>query len=150
MTLLRWLAFLFVLLAPCAADAIKICGDHKPENCAQPLVKGQPAPFTGQLNTRSLQIDLDLKAESCATLIEREVEFERKKLELDLKLEQHLRSEEQTAFERALAAALADRDRWKRAAEIPFYERPWFVALLTTGVIGGTVAAILRLSKEDR
>jgi len=144
---------LLLLALPCAllarvADAApKICDDTKPENCVQALEKGEPAPFAGQLNTTSLQIDLSLKAESCAVLIDMEVGYERKKLEMDLKLEQHLRDEDRQEYERALAAVMADRDRWREAAQVPFYREPWFVALLTAAVTGGIVVATAKLSQ---
>lgn len=46
--------------------------------CAAEVIKGEPAPFTGQLMTKELAIPMGQKADTCDVVTRREVDFVRK------------------------------------------------------------------------
>ena len=136
LVLVVFLCGLLVIL-PRTAIATEECDPDKPENCAQHMLKGQSAPFAGQLLTPSLAIDLGLKADRCDYLIQIEIDYEKEVAETKLKLERQLRESSERHHVLEMEAMQREVNRWKDVADVSFYERPWFVAMLTTIVIGG-------------
>ena len=116
----------FVLAAP-------VCDPDDPTKCSAPLAQGAVAPFSGQLLTPSLAIDLGLKAQFCDARIGLEVGHAKALLQVDLDSERRLRQVDAAAADAARALLM------RRLEEVsPWYERPWFVAGVATL---GTVAA---------
>ena len=153
MTRLHCRNFWFVLVvaaATCLPATAETAPDPDKPTHAQHMMSGDCAQFDGQLLSTGLSIDLGLKADSCDRLIDIEVGAIKKELELDLKLEKNLRGNDVKSLEDQLKAMEKDRDGWKAAARVPFYEKPWFVALLTAGVIGSIVIGTAQLSWPGR
>lgn len=144
--MIRWLSavsWCVLLVAPDAA--IAECDPQDARLCAQALLKGQAAPYDGQLLTVPLSIKLGQKADRCEQVTAMEVEFARKLADVDLQLERRLRLEDDVAHLRKMKAMQDEVDRWKAVADVPFYERPWFVALLTAVVLSGIVGGVAQL-----
>ena len=139
--------FVLVLIAVPAARADKICDPEQPTHCSQYVVAGTKAPFDGQLLTTDLAIDLGLKADSCERVVGIEVKHEKKLASLDIALERSIRKSVERMHAEELEIEKADRDRWREAAAVPFYEKPWFVALMTAGVIGSIVVGTAQLTR---
>jgi len=116
--------------------ATPTCDPQNPSKCSLPLAKGATTPFSGQLLTPELAIDLGQKAYFCDERLDLTLKFERAKLQVDLDLEKQLRVQDREAWEakeKVLMRELgASRSR-------PFYEHPLFVAtvsvVLTVGVV---------------
>lgn len=128
MTPLLFLVSSYVL-APQSLLAEKICNPAEPEKCAQGIAQGTPAPFTGQLMTNALAIDLGQKAEGCDKRIAIEVTKTTGELTIDLNLEQRKHAIDLEAWqqERGLMQHRID----QLSAPPPFYTRPWFVIPVT-------------------
>lgn len=95
---------------------------------AVPLAQGDIAPFGGQLLSTELALRLGLQAERCDALTKLTLDYERKRAEVQVKLEQDLRGslERRCRLEqKALRASIT-------ATAPAFYERPWFVVLVTS------------------
>ena len=136
MTRWLWPNFLCVLVSLVPSQAVAIeCDPEDPSRCAVPLAAGQEAPFDGQLLTTQLALDLGLKANQCDAHIKLQVDFAEKTAALDLGLERALRENNQKRYRQELEAVVADRDRWKQLAAVPFYEEPWLVATVTAVVV---------------
>lgn len=105
-----------------------ICDPDQPSHCARPLQKGEEAPFSGQLLSTELSLDLGLKADFCEEKLKLELDFQKKTLGLDLNLERQLRENDRKAWEveRALLAK-----RLEEAQAGHWYEHPAFVATVT-------------------
>lgn len=144
MTRLRWLSFLSVLAASSAyADPLpKICDPKDPASCAQPIVAGQAAPFSGQLLTTKLAISIGQKAEYCDVVTKIEVDRTAEKAAIDLTAEKQLRSIDNDT-------AKAEREAMQKRLDQaqPWYERPWFVATVTV-IITVTAYGIAMKSVE--
>lgn len=145
-TLLNWRHFWCVLVlvssaraqeAPGRAPTIPpACSPADPTRCAQPLEKGQIAPYAGQLLSPNLAIDLGQKATFCD---------ERLKLELD-----HAKAVCDIGTQLASSLLLQEREMTKTRANLlieqlsfarqpnPWYERPIFVAIFS--VVGTALA----------
>jgi len=108
---------------------------------------GNCATFRGQLLSTQLAIDLGLKADSCDRLVAIEVAACKKEVGLDVKLEKDLLRNAEARHRREMEALAADRDRWRDAAKVPFYKEPWFVAILSAGVVGGVAVGVAHLGK---
>lgn len=147
--MIPWLSVvsLCTLLAVPDVVAAVECDPQDARLCAQALSKGQLAPFDGQLLTVPLSLKLGQKADRCDQVTAMEVDFAKKLADVDLQLEKQLHAEDDAAHAREMKAMQGEVDRWKVAADIPFWERPWFVALLTTAVIGGITMSAANLSK---
>lgn len=139
MTRLPLVVSLFVLvgLTPdCAAAAEPQCDPRYPQHCEQRLAAGEAAAFAGHLLTPALALSLGMKAEGSQRVIDLEVEYARKELQLELTYQEGLRKSDAKAHAEAMAAMVADRDRWRRLARTPFYKEPWFVSTVTVVVVG--------------
>lgn len=130
-----WVVASLALAAPGAPGEPdpRFCDQDQPKHCAMPLQRGQAAPFEGQLLTTELAIDLGLKADSCAARVALEVDFAKKTAGVDLDLEKRLREVDRVACNSATSIL---QKRLEAAYEpVPFYERPWFVATVTTVLV---------------
>ena len=111
------------------------CDPQEPGKCSTHLLKGVGAPYTGQLLTTKLAISLGLKAGECDVRTDMEVRHTKREMQFELDLERLLRENDKKTHQLELGVVESDRDRWKEHANVPFYERPLFVASLTAIVI---------------
>lgn len=119
-----------------------VCDPNAPKNCATGLQRGQAAPFSGQLLSADLALNLGLKAEYCDARLTLEVDRAKALLQLDLDSERRLRAID------AEGAKAAQELLLKRLAEAtPWYERPWFVA--SAAVLGTVAAYALAMKSAD-
>jgi hypothetical protein len=125
----RWLSFSFALAAlPGSAFAqSKVCDPQAPEKCAQPIRKGEAAPFDGQLLTPALALDLGQKASHCDDRIKLEVDYAKALAAVDLQKEHALR-----LIEGQTADAAQEMMRKKVVEAAPkWYEQPIFVMVVS-------------------
>lgn len=120
-------AVLQALTLPVQA-AETICDPDQPSHCARPLQKGEEAPFSGQLLSTELSLDLGLKADFCEEKLKLELDFQKKTLGLDLNLERQLRENDRKAWEAERALLIK---RLEEAQAGHWYEHPAFVATVT-------------------
>jgi len=137
-----WMAASFALAAPGAAPSPDpgYCDPDDPKRCAQPLQRGQPAPWDGQLLTPELALDLGLKVDGCAAKLQLELDFANKSADIELNLEKQLRQIDQTACQESRATLQRQIDEALQPP--PFYERPWFVASVTA-ILTVTAASLV-------
>jgi hypothetical protein len=143
---LLFLGFLFAQQASTQV-ILKQCDEKKPANCAQFISKGTAAPFDGQILTTSLAIDLSLKADKCDAVIQLETSYEQKKAEASINLEKTLRQNDLQQHKLEIDVMNRELIKWEKAAHIPFYEKPWFVCILTSAVVGSLVIGTVQLTK---
>lgn len=148
---LGYLVSLFIISRALPAYAQKYDKECVPEDtdkCTQPLLKGEVAPFSGQLLTPKLAIDLGQKAESFDIRLKLELEYVRKLYELDLKLEKNLRKLDNNSCTEKVNLLS---DRLKDAKLDNWYQHPLFVAtisvVLTTGLFIGGVYLFKAIDK---
>ena len=122
---------LVLALALLAAPEIdpQFCDPQDPRHCAVGLQEGQKAPFTGQLLSNDLAVQLGLKADGCDARLAVEVDFAKRTAQVETDLAKHLHEIDRDAC-KATTTVLHDRLRQAMEAQ-PFYERPWFVATVT-------------------
>lgn len=104
------------------------------------LKLNEPAPYAGQLLTTKLAIQLGQKAENFSERLKLEIDYVKRVYQVDVDLERQLRTIEKDmwgAQKKALEEALE-----KALQPAPFYERPWFVATVTSVVVL-TVAGVV-------
>ena len=134
------LVSLLVVSLPAHAQKFeKECDPNDAEKCSQPLVVGEVAPFSGQLLTPKLAIDLGQKAASFDERLELKMKYVKKMSQLDLDLEKKLHEIDNEACTEKVDLLT---DRLKTATLEHWYQHPIFVAslsvFLTAGVfIGG-------------
>ena len=148
MTRLPLAGFLFVAVAlvpDCAAAAEVICDPDDPAKCSVELVKGDKAPFYGQLLTPKLSIALSRGIDDCYKLSETDMRFAKKEAKLHIEHEQSLRKSDATSCALEMDVMKADRDRWKAFSEIPFYREPWFIATVTAVGVGALIIGSTKL-----
>ena len=116
------------------------CDPDDPKSCVQPLVKGEPAPFDGQLMSNRRAAKLAVAAGGCQDRVDLVTERERELAKVILDGEKALRASDQ-------AGAQLQRDLlMKRMAEMEdiltprWFERPAFVAAVT---VVATVAVLV-------
>jgi hypothetical protein len=105
-----------------------VCYPDKPTHCARPLTEGETAPFSGQLLTTELSLDLGLKADFCDQRIKLELKFQKKTLDLELDLERRLHELDRQAAKTKEDLLLK---RLEEATGAPWYEHPAFVATVS-------------------
>lgn len=118
----------------------KQCDPNDADVCSAPVAAGQPAPFSGQLLTQKLAIQLGQKAENFTERLKIEVDYIRRVYQLDVDLEKQLRTIESDTWgaqKKAMEEALN-----KALQPLPFYERPAFIATVAS-LITLTVAGIV-------
>jgi hypothetical protein len=134
-----WFALAALAASLCASPARAQaspaqCDPDNPEHCAQPLAKGETAPFSGQLLTPELAIDLGQKADSCDARVEIESNRVQRLAEIDVTLARRLLEIERDAARQQVDLLTT---RLEEARDIRFYERPVFVAAAS---VAATVA----------
>lgn len=108
-----------------APQADPVCEGSR---CAVPVREGEPAPFTGQLLSTDLAIDLGMKADSCDRRLDLELEFQREKLELQIDLQKRLLEIEREGCKAQKSLLFR---RLEQSEGISWYEHPAFVASIT-------------------
>jgi len=133
------LAFSFTLLTADAALAgPPVCDPADPRLCAAPLLKGDPAPYSGQLLTTELAIQLGQKADTCDTRLKLEVAFATKLAAVDLGLERSLHRNDLDASSDREAVLLRE---LTAAQDTPFWREPVFLVPVST--LGGAALMVL-------
>lgn len=120
---------LLVLLSFLSASAKAECDGTK---CAEPLAKGQRAPFEGQLLSTELAIDLGLKAEQCDARLGLEKQYRERSMQIEIS---HLQRVHTIDLEAAMAREKVLEEALSRAS--PWYKEPMFIAAIS---VAGTVA----------
>jgi hypothetical protein len=106
------------------------CDPNDPDACALPIQRGVATPFSGQLLSPKLAISLGLKAQYCDARTALDVEHARALVQVDLDSERKLHALDLEAAKKA--QELLE----KRLAEAnPWFERPAFVAVVTTVLV---------------
>lgn len=105
-----------------------ICDPQQPSHCSRPITKGEIAPFSGQLLSTELSIDLGLKATYCQKKIDLELKFQKKNLDLDLALEKELRDIDQKSYEAREKLLMK---RLEESQTTHWYQHPAFVATVS-------------------
>jgi len=110
------------------ADPSYPCDPKDSAKCATALLEGQPAPFSGQLLTTQLAIELGQKAERFEIQLEMEKERDRALSRVDLDLEHKLRQLEAASWKR-------QEDRYLQEIEKAYkwYREPVFL-ILSSGI----------------
>lgn len=121
----------------------KECDESDVEKCSQPLMEGDLAPFSGQLLTPKLAIDLGQKAAEFDIRLKIELEHQDKLNKLDLKLEKEKHQIDQNACTEKVDLLT---DQLKDAKVERWYQHPLFVApvsvVLTALVFIGAIYAV--------
>lgn len=122
-----------------------ICTPGDPSRCAQPLEKGQPAPFQGQLLSTELAIDLGQKATWCDQRLDLGLKHAKALADLDLTLAKQLRENDRVAWEAEKKLLLDRLEEEKNSGK--WYTHPIFVAtvsILSTALISYGMFEIAR------
>lgn len=114
------------------------CTPDDPQKCSQPLLQGQAAPFSGQLLTPKLAIDLGQRATHCEERLAIELRKERELALVQKTLDARLLEIEREGAALKLALIQKALDQTQGLVPPPaWYERPPVVAAATaTGVLG--------------
>lgn len=120
----------------------RFCDPADPSKCSTGILQGQTAPYSGQLLTPALAIDLGLKAQFCDTRVALEVGHAKALLQLEVDTAKRLREIDAAASQAAQEALLR-----RLEAATPWYERPWFVAGVS--VAGAVAAYALAMKSVD-
>ena len=139
----------YTVISPITAFAEEIgtCDPNDPTKCALQLEMGSPAPFTGQLLTPNLALDLSLKANTCDERLQLELKYQKALFNIDLNLEKQLRKNDEIHYKRENALLTK---RLEEAHYRPFYEHPIFVAAITAAVVLLTVYGTAELMDASR
>lgn len=122
----------------------KICSRDKPGHCVQPLEKGEPAPFTGQLYTIEMALDHSEIVHNFQNRLKLEMGHLRDGFTIRLQGEQRLREldvETAKAREKLYLEAIED-------ASPHWYERPAFVIPVTIAVTAGVILAVFAIAAK--
>lgn len=126
--------------APSAAQGLapRECDPGDPQKCSQPLLQGQAAPFSGQLLTPKLALDLGQKAAYCEERLQIELRKERDLAVVQKALDARLLEIEREGAAMKLAIVQKALDQTQGLVPPPaWYERPPVVAVAAaTGVLG--------------
>jgi hypothetical protein len=123
------------------------CAPGDPTRCAQPLEKGQPAPFPGQLLSPNLAIDLGQKATWCDERLDLELKHAKALAEVDLSLERQLHANDKAAGDAKERLLLGRLEEAKKPA--PWYESKVFLVIVSisaTALISYGMFTVARIS----
>lgn len=116
----------------------KECDDTDSEKCSQPLMAGEVAPFSGQLLTPKLAIDLGQKAAAFEVQLQIELEYQGRLRDLDWNLEKEKHRIDEAACTEKVNLLT---DQLKDAKLEHWYQHPLFVSsisvVLTTLIFVG-------------
>jgi len=112
----------------------KECDPNDSELCSQPLVKGEAAPFSGQLLTPKLAITLAQKADSFDTRLAIELKYTEKMYRLDTDLQKKLHDLDQKACTEKVDLLTS---RLKTAQQAHWYQKPAFIVIITVILTSG-------------
>lgn len=129
------------------ASASPQCDPDNPKMCASPLVKGERAPYSGQLLTPDLALALGLKADRCDAMLKIEREAAKKETKITVELERQLKTNCDRRCKLEKRVIRWEVDHWKEAAKVPWYEKPVFVATVTAVVVGGMFYGLAQVTR---
>lgn len=122
----------------------KVCDPEDSQACSQPLQEGEVAPFTGQLLTPRLAVNLGQKATGCDWRVQLERDYVDRMavVDRDLLLKKvHLEME---TYQNELKLY---RDEINRINKTPWYQRPIILVVGTFLASGLVFSGILFLGK---
>lgn len=122
----------------------KTCSKEKPEHCVQPLEKGEPAPFAGQLYTFELALDHSEIVHDFQNRLKIDAGHLQDRFGIRLKGMERLReldAEAAKAREKLYLAAIED-------ASPPWYERPTFIVPVTIVVTAGVILTVFAIAAK--
>ena len=131
---MKKLAIVLMLFSCISYGYDKVCVDSDNTKCSQPITQGEVAPFSGQLLTPGLAIDLSQKADSFDTRINIEIERIKKLDALDLELEKKLHDLDKSSW--VSEKELMMKSLSKLENPTPWYEKPIFVAIVSAVGVG--------------
>jgi len=133
-----------VILSALAANptASAICDLDDVTSCVQPLSQGEAAPFAGQLLTNKRAAKLAVLAGGCQDRIDLNVAQTQAIATVQLQGAQALRVSDKEACGLQRDLLLQRMAEMKSALEIPWYERPAFVSVVSAV----TTVAVLALA----
>lgn len=112
-----------------ADDVAPVCDPGDPDSCVTYVLKGQQAPFTGQLLSNKRAAVLAVKAGGCSARLKLEIDREQALFQAKLTLEQRLRAIDTQSRDqqiKILQERLED-----LSSGPPWYSRPPFVVAVT-------------------
>lgn len=130
------------LLLAAMAGATPECATDDPALCSTPMAQGDVAPYAGQLLTTKLAIQLGQKADSADERVQLEVQHATQLIKIDLALEQQLHQIDVQSFTEQMGILQTELTAAEKAAVVPFYRQPWFVATATVVIVVGTTVAV--------
>jgi len=144
-----WLSFLCALgillssslsFAQSNPDMLKYaleCDGDNFELCAQPLLKGEKAPFDGQLLTPELAISLSQRAMAFDSQLEIELERVGKLHDIEMNYQRDINNLDKESSKKQIDLL---EKRLKEVTKIPWYRTPAFVSITS---IAGTVLVVI-------
>lgn len=123
----------------------KICDENDPEKCVQPVHRGQRAPFTGQLLTNTLAIDLGIKADKCDDRLKLRIKQMGEILDMKLVQQKKLHGIDLVVKDetiRILRTAIDD-------IRPSFFESPVFVAIVTALATGAMMLMVASFGPDS-
>ena len=143
------LTTLFPLIA--GAQDLKFkptCAPDDPKSCIQPLIPGEPAPWSGQLmNTRRAIITWK-KLQGYDAHKDLDIENLNEKHAIDIQLARDQRASDKEAANEKYNILNDRLEEALRAAKTPFYEKPLFIAIITAGGTALIVTAMFKLAHK--
>lgn len=143
-----WSALLVSLTlwaAPGAAQTVdKACDPSDPKSCVQAITEGQPSPFTGILMTGRRAAKLGVLAEGCQDRIDLAVGGIKELSQVQIQGLQAMRQNDKETSKLQTDLLI---QKLKGAEEFyspRWYERPAFVAVLTTVLTVATLAVAVK------
>jgi len=102
------------------------CDGENFSMCAQPLLKGEKAPFDGQLLTPELAISLSQRAMAFDSQLEIELERSQKLHDIEMHYQQDINNLDKEASKKQIKLL---EKRLNEVVKIPWYKTPVFVAI---------------------
>jgi hypothetical protein len=119
------------------------CDGENFSMCAQPLLKGEKAPFDGQLLTPELAISLSQRAMAFDSQLEIELERSQKLHDIEMNYQRDISNLDKEASKKQIKLL---EKRLNEVVKIPWYQKPAFVAITscvaTVAVVIGAVFVI--------
>jgi hypothetical protein len=122
----------------------KSCDPDDPKSCVQPLMEGEPAPFSGQLMTGRRAAKLAVLAGGCQDRVDLAVGETRELGTIDLNAEKALRASDQAAFQLQKDLLMRRMAEMEDTLAPRWYERPAFVAAVTAVVTVAVLAVSVK------
>lgn len=111
------------------ADAM-VCQDHNQELCVIPVSQGEACPFSGELLTYKLALQLKQKADHCEVELSEQKKADKADMQLRIDTDQAIRRADQTQFETTMLGCekqLQEQQKLVVRCEPPWWQKPVFL-----------------------